>query len=92
MCSTHDSKTDLWPTPTFLCFLQNDPHKTVALTVGPRGERGQGTENKTLFSRKDVSLLGKGPPVEQEGLATFGQAPFKDVNVNLISESSRRHP
>lgn len=45
MCSTHDSKTDLWPTPTFLCFLRNDPHKTLALTVGPRGERGHGTEN-----------------------------------------------
>lgn len=31
ICSTHDSKSDLWLTPTFLCFLKNDPHKALAL-------------------------------------------------------------
>lgn len=36
--------------------------------------------------------LEKCPLIEQEGLATTGQTPFKDINVNLISKSSRLHP
>lgn len=35
--------------------------------------------------------LEKCPLVEKEGLATIGPIPFKDKNVNLISDSSGLH-
>lgn len=47
-----------------MCFLKKDPHKT--LPVSPCEEKGHGTENGLLLSRKDVSLLGKVSPSLKE--------------------------